>query len=89
MRRFSLQIAPPAVLPVPGRYGHYRRGAGLAVFLNSRGEITAFDSTGAPYWQVGAPQGTVNTVNIDVSILAFSGGGWAVRQAMQMVTTRM
>ena len=61
--RFLLQIAPPAVLPVPGRYGHYRRGGGLAVFLNSRGEITTFDSAGAPYWQVG-PQGTANTVNL-------------------------
>jgi len=42
------------MLPVPTTAGHYRgaRGQhGLAVFLNSRGELTAFDAHGGKRWQ--------------------------------------
>jgi hypothetical protein len=49
-------VAPPAALPVPGRHGHYRastlRQKSIALFLNSRGEVTAYDSAGALLWQV-------------------------------------
>lgn len=48
----ALQIAPPVVLPTLTANGHYRRGAGMAVFLTSHGEITALDSHGQMLWQV-------------------------------------
>ena len=48
-------MATPVMLPIPTASGHYRavRGQhGLAVFLNSRGELTAFDTHGGKRWQV-------------------------------------
>ena len=47
-----MQVAPPAVLAVPGPRGHFRPGSGLALFLNNRGELTAFDRHGMRSWQV-------------------------------------
>lgn len=55
----QMQVAPPIVLPLPGRHGQFHgsdlRRKGLAVFLNSRGEITAYGSTGQLHWQVYTP----------------------------------
>lgn len=47
-----LQVAPPAFLPVPGSLGLYQHGHGLTVFLNSRGEVTAYGPHGGQIWQV-------------------------------------
>ena len=47
-----LQVATPAVLPLPGPYGLYKRGYGLVLFLNSRGEVTAYHPYGERAWQV-------------------------------------
>lgn len=47
-----LQVAPPIVLPAPLAGGGFRRGAGLAIFLNSHGEMTALDGHGERIWQV-------------------------------------
>lgn len=50
----ALEVATPAVLPqAPSRnhMGHHQPG-NLAVFLNSRGEVTAYDSSGTKQWQV-------------------------------------
>ncbi len=47
------QVAPPAFLPVPGSLGLYQQGHGLTVFLNSRGEVTAYHPNGVQMWQVG------------------------------------
>lgn len=48
-----VDVATPVLLPVPGRRGKYRRGGGnLAVFLNSRGEVTSYDGQGHKVWQV-------------------------------------
>ena len=47
-----LQVVSPVVLPIPGPGGHYRQGLGLAVFLNSRGEVTAYHASGELAWQV-------------------------------------
>ncbi|KAL4452779.1 hypothetical protein ABPG75_008441 [Micractinium tetrahymenae] len=47
-------VAPPIFLPQPGKHGHYRAGVGqkgLAVFLNSLGELTAYSSEGDMEWQ--------------------------------------
>ena len=49
-----LQVAAPAVLPLPGPHGHYKRGYGLVLFLNSRGEATAYHPFGERAWQVRA-----------------------------------
>ena len=46
------QVAPPAFLPVPGPRGLYQQGHGLAAFLNSRGEVTAYNAHGERLWQV-------------------------------------
>jgi hypothetical protein len=47
------------MLPLPGRHGQFHgsdlRRKGLAVFLNSRGEITAYGSSGQLHWQVFTP----------------------------------
>jgi hypothetical protein len=55
-----LQVAPPIVLPMPGKQGRYRVGKvgqkGIAVFLNSRGEMTAYDPQGEMLWQVRQPE---------------------------------
>ena len=51
----AVQIAPPAFLPVPGSLGLYQQGHGLTVFLNSRGEATAYDPHGEQMWQVSLP----------------------------------
>lgn len=45
-------MATPAVLPLPGPHGHYKRGYGLVLFLNSRGEVTAYYPYGERAWQV-------------------------------------
>ena len=48
-----LEVATPAVLPQPpqkGREGHHETG-NLAVFLNNRGEVTAYTSSGHKLWQ--------------------------------------
>lgn len=48
-----LEVAPPAVLPRPPqkrREGHHESG-NLAVFLNNRGEVTAYTSSGHKLWQ--------------------------------------
>ena len=52
----SRQAAPPTVLPIPGPRGHYRHGLGLAVFLNSRGDVTAYRASGYQAWQVATLQ---------------------------------
>ncbi len=49
-----LEVATPAVLPQPPQrsdMGHHEAG-NLAVFLNSRGEVTAYSATGRKLWQV-------------------------------------
>ena len=50
----ALEVAPPALLPVPGPHGKVRRSRGYAVFLNSRGEVTAYNPRGRLEWQVRA-----------------------------------
>lgn len=47
-----VQVAPPAFLPVPGPRGLYQQGHGIAAFLNSRGEVTAYSPHGERLWQV-------------------------------------
>ena len=51
-----IEVAPPIALPVPGRGGHYRqqilRQKSIAVFLTSRGDLTAYSSSGELLWQV-------------------------------------
>ena len=47
-----VQVAPPAFLPLPGPRGWHQRGRGLVLFLNSRGELTAFSPHGQRLWQV-------------------------------------
>ena len=52
-----LEVATPAVLPQPPKksdMGHHQTGD-LAVFLNSRGEVTAYSSSGQKMWQVQLP----------------------------------
>lgn len=48
-----VEVAPPVMLPVPNKYGQYTgvRQKGLAVFLNSRGELTAYNWKGNRLWQ--------------------------------------
>lgn len=49
-----IQVAPPIFLPQPGKHGHYRGGVaqrGMAVVLNSNGELTAYASSGELLWQ--------------------------------------
>ena len=49
-----LEVATPAVLPQTpqkGLEGHHETG-NLAVFLNNRGEVTAYTSSGHKLWQV-------------------------------------
>ena len=48
-----LEVATPAVLPQPplkGLEGHHKTG-NLAMFLNNRGEVTAYTSSGHKLWQ--------------------------------------
>jgi hypothetical protein len=51
-----IEVTPPISLPVPGRGGHYRqqilRQKSIAVFLTSRGDLTAYSSSGELLWQV-------------------------------------
>jgi hypothetical protein len=54
-RARAVQVATPALLPLPGPHGHYRRGYGLVLFLNSRGEVTAYHPYGERAWQARAP----------------------------------
>ncbi len=50
-----IEVTPPISLPVPGRGGHYRqqvlRQKSIAVFLTSRGDLTAYSSAGELLWQ--------------------------------------
>lgn len=50
-----IEVTPPISLPVPGRGGHYRqqilRQKSIAVFLTSRGDLTAYSSNGDLLWQ--------------------------------------
>ena len=46
-----VQVAPPIILPVPTSSGQYKKGSGLAVYLNSLGEMTALNSHGEQEWQ--------------------------------------
>jgi len=55
LARGTAQVATPALLPLPGPHGHYRRGYGLVLFLNSRGEVTAYHPYGERAWQARAP----------------------------------
>ena len=48
----NMEVAPPAVLPIAGAHGHVRRNRGYAAFLNSRGEVTAYNPRGQVEWQV-------------------------------------
>ena len=48
-----LQVAAPMMLPVAGPDGHVRGNRGHAVFLNSRGDVTAYTFQGRQAWQVG------------------------------------
>ncbi|KAK9789953.1 hypothetical protein WJX73_002050 [Symbiochloris irregularis] len=48
----AVQVTAPVLLPIPGPHGHYRAGLGMAVFLNSRGEVTAYHPLGHQAWQV-------------------------------------
>jgi hypothetical protein len=51
----AVTVAPPAALPVPGRGGRYAASAlrqrSLALFLNSRGELSAYGAAGGLEWQ--------------------------------------
>lgn len=61
------------MLPVPGKHGRYRLGQvgqrGLAVFLTSRGELTAYDWTGELLWQVGVFVGHVCNWQGDLTLI--------------------
>jgi hypothetical protein len=50
-----IEVTSPISLPVPGRGGHYRqqvlRQKSIAVFLTSRGDLTAYSSSGELLWQ--------------------------------------
>ncbi|PRW61178.1 FG-GAP repeat-containing isoform B [Chlorella sorokiniana] len=50
----EIEMAPPIFLPQPGKKGQYRAGLGqkgMVVFLNSMGELSAYDSAGDLLWQ--------------------------------------
>ncbi|KAK9849529.1 hypothetical protein WJX84_006867 [Apatococcus fuscideae] len=49
-----VEVAPPAILPIAERGGKLRSDSGLAVFLTSRGEGTAYTAHGHAAWQVDA-----------------------------------
>ena len=65
----ALQVAQPIMLPIPGQRGHYRIGKvgqkGIAVFLNSRGDLTAYDAQGGMLWQVCAWRGACHIRKFD------------------------
>jgi len=50
-----VEVTSPISLPVPGRGGHYRqqvlRQKSIAVFLTSKGDLTAYSSKGDLLWQ--------------------------------------
>jgi hypothetical protein len=48
----DLEVATPVMLPIAGAHKHVRGNRGYAVFLNSRGEVTAYDYYGVKAWQV-------------------------------------
>ena len=52
----NIEVAPPTVLPIAGAHGHVRRNRGYAVFLTSRGEVTAYNPRGRMEWQVTRPR---------------------------------
>eukprot|EP00891_Asterochloris_glomerata_P007069 jgi/Astpho2/7069/e_gw1.00107.25.1_t len=47
----QLEVAAPMMLPVAGPDGHVRGNRGHAVFLNSRGDVTAYTFQGRQAWQ--------------------------------------
>ena len=47
-----LEVATPAALPLPPSGRGDDSPKALAVFLNSRGEVTAYDAKGHKHWQV-------------------------------------
>ena len=47
-----LEVATPAALPLPPSSRGDNSPKALAVFLNSRGEVTAYDARGHRHWQV-------------------------------------
>ena len=51
-----IETAPPTSMPVPGHGGHYRtqvlRQKSNALFLTSRGDLSAYSSSGELMWQV-------------------------------------
>ncbi|GAB4815172.1 hypothetical protein N2152v2_002218 [Parachlorella kessleri] len=55
----EVEVAQPIMLPIPGQRGHYRIGKvgqkGIAVFLNSRGDLTGYDAQGEMLWQASTP----------------------------------
>ncbi|KAL4855412.1 Importin-5 [Chlorella vulgaris] len=54
VRLQAIEVAPPIFLPQPGKHGNYRGGLaqkGLAVILNSQGELSAYDPAGDLLWQ--------------------------------------
>lgn len=48
----AIEVAAPTALPVVGRKGHVRRSRSWPIFANSRGEVSAYDASGALQWQV-------------------------------------
>eukprot|EP00884_Botryococcus_braunii_P007301 jgi/Botrbrau1/16572/Bobra.0068s0003.2 len=60
-----VDVISPAFLPIPGPAGHFRNSWGLAVFLNSRGEVTAFNPYGDKAWQVPSTAGwALHAINV-------------------------
>lgn len=47
-----LEVATPAALPISSAGRGDSSPKALAVFLNSRGEVTAYDARGHKHWQV-------------------------------------
>ena len=47
-----LEVTTPAALPLPPSGRGDDGPKALAVFLNSRGEVTAYDARGHKHWQV-------------------------------------
>ena len=75
-----LEVATPAILPQPPQkssMGHHEAG-NLAVFLNNRGEVTAYSPTGHKLWQVPLP------------FMALSDGGrkTVIKETCMIVTRR-
>ena len=62
----NTEVAPPAMLPIAGAHGHVRRNRGHAAFLNSRGEVTAYNPRGHMEWQVRRLSGSEDSAPLTI-----------------------